>query len=190
LQKFKLNLNFDGLAKSLKAFDWRSLQKYASPKASGDLNAFLEKLPQNTNQSMLVIAGVSWACAAAMGLYTTIQLQKLTELRGSLQEAEALKPIVPVVKDVPVNKEEVTDFVAKTEATYQGLSFKANGAAILIEAESTGQFGQFREAVGHVQNGGAGWKVNIDRLCVGRECGKKPLAAALKINKVSVDKPG
>ena len=27
----------------LKNFDWRSLQKYLDPKASGDLNAFLEK---------------------------------------------------------------------------------------------------------------------------------------------------
>jgi hypothetical protein len=175
---------------ALKSFDWRSLKKYASPQVSEDLNAFLEKLPQHAGQSMLVIAGIAWAAAGAIGLYATVQMKSMTELRAKLQEAEALKPVVPVVKDVAVNAQDVTTFVDKIKTIYTGLSIKANGASILITADNTSSFGQFREAIGHVQNGGSGWRVSIDRLCVGRECEKFPLAAALKINKVSVDKPG
>jgi len=174
----------------LKSFDWRSLKKYASPQVSQDINAFLEKMPQNAGKTMLIIAGVAWASAGAIGLYTTVQMQKMTKFRAELQEAQALQPIVPIIKDVPVNPKKVTEFVDKIKTIYTGLSIKANGAAILVTAENTAAFGQFREAIGHIQNGGSGWRVSIDRLCVGRECERVPLAATLKINKVSVDKPG
>lgn len=179
----------EALTASLKSVNWASLKKLASPQVSEDLNAFLEKLPQHVGQTMLIIVGVVWACAGGLGLYTTMQLKSLTELRADLQEAQALKPIVPVIKDVPVAPQEVKEFVKKVTGIYKGLEIKDQGSSIVITADSTAQFGMFREAVGHIQNGGSGWRVNIDRLCVGRECDRKPLAAALKINKVSVDKP-
>jgi hypothetical protein len=175
---------------SLKSFDWRSLQKLTNPKVAGDLNIFLEKLPQNVGHTLLILAGVAWAVAGASGLYVTVQLKQITELRASLQEAQALKPIVPVIKDVGVAPAEVTAFVDKMKQIYDGVSIQANGSTILITAENTSAFGQFREAVGHIQNGGNGWRVNIERLCVGRECDKQPLAVSLKINKISVEKPG
>ena len=180
-------MDFNKLQKSIKDFDWRSLKKYTDPKAADDLNAFLEKLPQNTGQTMLIIAGIAWAAAGGIGLYTTVQLQKLTEIRAELQEAEALKPKVPQIKDVAVNRTEVDNFVAKVKDTYGGLKSSAEGARITITAASTGAFGQFREAIGHVQNGGSGWRVNIEKFCVGRECDRYPLSASLKINKVSVN---
>lgn len=184
----QLNLksfNFD----AIRSFDWRSLQKYTSPQAAGDFNAFLEKLPQNAGQSILVIAAITWASAGAIGLYTTLQLRELTEIRSHLKEAESLKPIVPVINDVPIDPKEISDFVDRMAKIYFLLSIKANGSTILITADNTASFGQFREAIAHVQNGGSGWRVSIDRLCVGRECDKQPLAASLKINKVSVEKP-
>jgi hypothetical protein len=174
---------------ALKSFDWRSLKKYASPQAADDLNIFLEKLPQHSGNTLLIIAGITWAAAGGIGLYTTVQIQKLTELRIELDEAQALSPIVPVVTNVAVSKEEVTAFVDKTKDVYSDLSIKDNGSSIVITADSTGLFGQFREAIGHVQNGGSGWRVNVENLCVGRECDRNPLSAELKINKVSVDKP-
>lgn len=175
---------------SFKSFDWRSIKRLIDPKAADDLNAFLEKLPQNTGQTMIVIAAVIWVCAGILGLYTTVRMQALSELHMELQEAEALQPVVPVVKDVPVNKQEVSGFVDKASKVYRGLTFRGQGATVTITAKSTSDFGQFREAIGHMQNGGSGWKVNVDRLCVGRECPKTPLSASLKINKVSVNKPG
>jgi hypothetical protein len=103
-----------------------------------------------------------------------------------------LQPVVPVIKEVPVKAEDVREFVDKMSQTYQGVSIKANGSSILITADNTSAFGQFREAIGHIQNGGSGWRVSIDRLCVGRECkeGGQPLAASFKISKVSVETPG
>lgn len=171
---------------SLKNFEWRSLKKYTSPQAVDDLNVFLEKMPQNAGKTMLIIASIAWAAAGAMGLYVTVQLQQLTELRAEWQEAEALRPNVPEIHYVPVNKKLVSAFVDKVDDIYTGLSIKARSSSIIITAKSTAQFGQFREAIGHVQNGGKGWLVNVEKLCVGRECDKEQLAAVLKINKVDI----
>lgn len=173
----------------LKSINWQSYQKYFSPNMANDLNVFLEKLPSNVSQTMLVIAGIVWAVAGTAGLYVTIQLQQLTELRIELQEAEALRPIVPQIRDVAVNAQEVSQFIERTKGTYTGLEVKNSGSSIFVGAKNVGQFGQWREAIGHVQNGGSGWRVNIERLCIGRECQSQPLAASLRINKVSVENP-
>lgn len=183
-----MNLGFD--TSSFKNFDLRSLKKLADPKSSEDLNQFLEALPKNAGQTILIIAGVVWAAAGALGLFTTIQVQKLTELSAEFEEAEAQLPPVPVVRDVPVRPDDVKEFAESMNKTYKDLNIIAKGATIEITGKETRVFGQFREAIGHVQNGGAGWRVNIARLCVGRECDRFPLFAELKINKVSVDKAG
>lgn len=175
--------------KSLQSFDWRSLQKYMSPQATNDLNHFLEKLPQNTGQTMLIIAGIIWAAAGTIGLYASVQIQELTKLRAEFQEAQAIQPAVPQIRDVAVDEVAVKEFVDRANVIYRGLEIKANGAEINLTGKTTQAFGQFREAIGHIQNGGSGWRVNISNLCVGRECQGPPLMATLKINKVSVDKP-
>ena len=176
--------------KKLESFDWRSLKKYTSSQSGADLNKFLEKLPQNTNQTLLVIMGIAWGCAAALGLYTSLQMQTFTELRAELHEMEAVKPSVPTLKTVTVNKGEVKRFVEQTKKTYKSIKMEAKGASIVLSASNTAYFGQFREVIGHIQNGGAGWKIQIDQFCVGRECKGNKLAAVLKVNKISVESPG
>ena len=169
-------------------FDMTTLKKLADPKASGDLNVFLENLPKNAGQAVLIAAGISWAFAAALGLFTTIKIQELTEYRMKLQEVEALKPNVPRVQDVPVPKDVVSAFAKKMSDLYGGLKITSNGSTIYISSQTTARYTEFREAVGHVQNGGEGWRVTVDKLCVGRECKREKLGIALKINKVSVEK--
>jgi len=172
-----------------KSFDFSKINKYFSPKATEDLNVFLEKLPHNAGKTVLIAAAIAWGMAAASGLYTAIQAQKLTELRAELRETESLKPSVPKIKNVAINKKDVEEFVEKAKESYKGLDIKANNSNILITARSTRNFAEFREAIGHVQNGGNGWRVSLEKLCVGRECDKQhKLAASLKVNKVSVEK--
>ena len=133
---------------------------------------------------------IAWALAAALGLYTSVQTQELTELREELKATEALKPAVPKIKNVAIPKAEVEKFVKNSEKTYRGLSIKSKGSTILITSRRTGDFVEFREALGHMQNGGDGWRVSLDKLCVGRECDKQiKLMASLKVNKVSVEAP-
>ncbi len=168
-------------------FDWHSLKKYFSPKAMDDVNIFLEKLPHNTSKTMLVVVGIVWAFAAAMGLFTTVKMQEFAEKTLEKEEKQALLPVVPKLRDTPVNSRDVQLFVDEIRETYKGLEIKGNSSNIMISAKSTSMFGQFREAIGHVQNGGAGWRVSVDKMCVGKDCIKYPLSASLKINKVSVE---
>ncbi len=160
------------------------------PKSTGDLNAFLEKLPQNAGQTVLIAAGIAWAMAGALGLYATIQAKALTELRAELKEAEALTPIVPKISDIPIAQAEVEAFIAKVKDAYPGVTLQVSGSTIVITSAQTSNFAKFREAIGHMQNGGSGWRVSLDKLCVGRECGDRDkLAVSLKVNKVSVENP-
>lgn len=167
-------------------FDFRKIQRLLSPQAMEDLNRFLEKLPQTAGHTVLMAAGVAWAVAAATGLLATIQIKSLLEARHKLSEATALLPPVPKIEDIPVPKAEVDAFVKTLKDTYKVVDIKSNGSTIVISSKTTSAFPEFREAVGHVQNGGAGWRVSIDKLCVGRECQTFQLGASLKINKVSV----
>jgi len=98
---------------NLKSFDWKSLQKYFSSQSADDLNRFLEKMPQNAGQTILIAAGIAWAMAGALGLYTAIQTQQLTELRAKLMATEALKPSVPKIKNIAIPKAEVEKFVGQ-----------------------------------------------------------------------------
>ena len=174
---------------NLKSFDWRSLKKYASSQGAGDFNAFFDKMPQLAGQTALIAAGIAWASGAAFGLFATVQAKQLTQLRAHLRETESLKPGVPVIKNVPVAQADIDAFVTTLSGIYTGLSIKQQGASILITANTTSSFGQFREAIGHVADGGQGWHVSVDGLCVGRECDQNKLSAQLNVNKISVEKP-
>ncbi len=170
----------------LKSINWRSLAGMFSTQSANNLNAFLEKLPQNSNKTLLTITGIVWASAAAMGLYTTVQTQGLTKLRAELQEAKATKPTVPTIKNAQAANEEIDQFVENAKEVYGGLNITASSGTIAIVGETTAAFGQFREAIGHVQNRNRQWQVNVEKLCVGRECDGKPLTASLKISKVDI----
>ena len=175
---------------SLKKFDFNSLKKYFSSQSSDDLNRFLEKLPQNAGQTVLIAAAIVWGMAAAFGLYTAVKTQSLIELRASLKETEALKPAVPKIKNIAIPKGDVEKFIKHAKKNYRGIDIKSKGSTIIITANSTLNFTEFREAIGHVQNGGKGWRVSLEKLCVGRECDKRfKLAVSLKVNKVSVENP-
>jgi len=171
-----------------KNIDWKSAGSLINPRSLDNANIFLEKLPQNTNKCSLIIVAVIWGFTAALGLYTTIKIQEAAELSVELDEAKALSPIVPKIQDKPVPTREVTAFVDELQGIYKGLEIKGNSSNIVVFSRSTAQFGQFREAIGHIQNGGLGWRVNVEKLCVGKECKPNPLAASLKIYKVSVEK--
>lgn len=166
-----------------------AFRKLTNPNAAGDLNHFMEKLPLNVGHTMLIMAGVAWAVAGAAGLFATVQAQKLTEIRAKLQEANALQPVVPQIVDVPIAPDQVAAFVESIKDVYQGVQIQASGSSVNLTSTNTANFGQFREALGHVQNGGSGWRVSIGSLCIGRECQGQPLQATLNINKVDVTAP-
>lgn len=173
-----------------KSFNFVKLKKYFGSRSFADLNYFLENLPNNAGKTVLMAAAIVWGAAAVAGLYTTIQAQKLTQMRAEFKETEALKPSVPIISNVTIPAAELQKFIAQAQNSYQDIHLKANNSTILITAQSTAFFSEFREAIGYMQNGGNGWRFTLEKLCVGRECDKgSMLMASLKVNKVSVENP-
>lgn len=165
------------------------MKSYFGLRSVDDLKGFWEAVPRYAGQTVLVAAGIAWAVAAIAGLYTTIQTQKLIELRSELRSAEALRVSVGKINYVPLPEKEVVTFVNQLKRSYGGLDIYVKDSRIIITSDSTANFSEFREAIGHVQNGGDGWRITLDMLCVGRECDRQfKLAASLKVNKVSVEK--
>jgi hypothetical protein len=60
---------------------------------------------------------------------------------------------------------------------------------LTLQSKDTATYTEFREALGHVVNGGNGWKVGVESFCVGRECPQNALDAAIKVEKLKIDKP-
>ncbi len=177
------------MALDWKSIDYKTLARYTSPSAFNDLNHFLEKLPQNAGRTVLIAAGVAWAFVGILGLFTAVKAQDLNNLRAQLQDAKALKPIVPVLKEVAIDQDTVTKLVKKITSSYKDLDARSQGNVVTITGRQTLAFNLFREAVLQVQNGAEDWKVDMDKMCVGRECKQNHLSISLKINKINIDKP-
>ena len=174
--------------KSLPKMDLKKLNNLLSPRSFNDLNNFIEKLPQNAGQTVLITAAIAWAFTAAHGLFTTIKAQDLNNLRAQLQDAKALKPIVPVLKETPVAAKTLQDLAAKLSEIYKNLEIRANGNTLIVSAGTTNLFNAFREAVMQIGNSESGWKIDVASMCLGRECPQKQLAITLKIAKINIDK--
>ena len=172
-----------------KSFDLKSLQKFANPNAVNDFSKFLDTIPAFAGKGVLIAAGIAWAVSATLGLFTVMQTKELTEMRTALQAEDTLKPIVPVITMTAVPDTEISRIAEEFKKIYPNLTISLNGGIISIKSRQTADFAQFREAVGHIINGGKGWKVSVESFCVGRECKESGLGASLKIQKLNIDKP-
>ncbi len=163
-----------------------AIAKYLKPGASDDLNKFLESIPEHVGKMALIAAGIAWASAAALGLYTMIQTQELAKLRTDLEAASAVKPVVPTIKKTAVKKHALEKQLKSVEALYKGLDFRVNKNKVTIISKSLGGYPQFREAIGHIANLERGWVASLESLCVGRDCTNDKLIATVSLETISV----
>ena len=168
-------------------FNFNQLAKYLKPEASGDLNRFLESVPDHVGKAALIAAGIAWASTAGLGLYTMVHTQELSKLRQELAEKRAIQPSLPKITKKKISKIELDKFVKNMGSVYTGLEFRVNKNKITVIGKSLGAYPQFREATGHIVNIKRGWVANLDSLCVGRECKGDKLAAIISLNTISVE---
>lgn len=177
-------------------FDVGNIWKWlTNPKHTQDMQSFVENLPQQVGTTVLVIAGFAWGIAGLSILYGTVQSDKIAKLETELEQTNALTPPVPVVQNVSVDRESIEAFVEKASAEYEatGIKISEKNGKIEINGTTGRQYGVFREAVGHIQNGGPGWRVSVDELCVGRECAtgknKAFLYGLFSVSRVNIQMP-
>lgn len=174
-------------------FDYRKLQKYASPQAFNDLNDFLESLPVRAGQGVLIAAGIAWAVAGFAIFYAIIQAQQVAELRTELLKAEALVPQVPKIVRESVPDQKIKAFAARVDKAYQNVKVVSSGNTIKVTSGNGRFFGAYREAIGHLFNGGDSrlgetWRIDVKSMCVGRECKGNFLNGEFTVYKLAVDK--
>lgn len=171
--------------------DQTAFKRYLSPHAYKDLDSFVEQMPMRAGKGILVAGVVAWVAAGLSIMYATMQANHIMTLRADILKAEALKPTVPVITKVPVGDDEVEAFTTKLGELYPQITVNGRGNSIEMRAGDTDKYGAFREAVGHAFNGGKGWRLDVDELCVGRECKNNlGLYGVFSVNRLRVDKPG
>lgn len=179
-------------------FDIKKIYKQlTSPKAANDLIHFFEQLPTKVGTTVIALAGITWIVAGVAVLYGTMQSARIADIRQEYEKVEAMTPPVPKVQNVSVDKESIAAFVAKASDEYKdtGVTIKESGGKISIEGSTGKQYGVFREAVGHIQNGGAGWRVSVEELCVGRGCANRArgskafLSGLFAVSRVNIEMP-
>jgi hypothetical protein len=176
-------------------FDLKVIKHFLSINADGGARQFFRNIPQHAGQTALLAAALIWIFAALAGFYTSVKTQHMIDLRQQLEEVDALIPLVPSIKKAPVASVDLKNFIRRAKKSYQNINFRMDNATIIIAANSTRHFSEFREAIGYIQNGmrqnnGNAWHVSVDKLCVGRECDEDhKLMAALKVSNILLEKP-
>ena len=166
------------------------LKRYLSPNAYKDLDSFIEQLPVRAGKGIIIAGVCAWIAAGLAVLYVTMQANHIMALRADILKAESLKPTVPVISKIAVDQAEIKAFATRLTELYPQIAITAQGSRIEIRGTSTDKYGAFREAVGHMFNGGKGWRVTVEQMCVGRECANNlKLFGAFTINRLRVDKP-
>ncbi|HCK32152.1 MAG: hypothetical protein CMH32_01600 [Micavibrio sp.] len=173
------------------------IKQLTGPNSTQDMMTFFEGLPSKAGKTLLVAGGVAWMVAGVAILYGSIQSDKIAQMRIDLAQTEALTPPVPTVKNINVDQGQIEYFVTRAAEEYKktGVDIKNENGKIVISGNTGRQYGAFREAIGHIQNGGDGWRVSVEQLCVGRECAGKSKAAKsflygqFSVSRVDIDMP-
>ncbi len=167
-------------------FDLGQIKKLMSPHAYKDMDSFVREMPERAGQTILLAGGVVWLIAATGFVFSTVESEKIAKLRADVFKAEALKPVVPTIVNRPVDSEALKNFAEMANAQYPNVEIASQGEKIVLKATSSAAYWSWREAVGHVFNGGEGWRLSVDAMCVGRECKDGFLNATFAVNTLEV----
>lgn len=165
------------------------INRYLSPQGMGDLNKFLEQMPVRAGYGILIAGGIAWFVAGIAVVYATTLAKDVASIRAELVKSEALKPVVPQIVNTPVPDEEIKAFAEKVNPLYKDVNINMlQGGKITVSATSGQFFGAFREAINHAYNGGQGWRLALNSLCVGRECKGSFLSGEFSVNRIKVQR--
>jgi hypothetical protein len=168
------------------AFDLNSMKRLFSTRAMKDAEELVMEMPERAGQSILIAGGIAWLIAAAGFVYVTMDAQKLAELRSEVFKTESLRPVVPTIVRQPVDKAQIDGFLAQNNDRYNNVLMEYKNNRLAVRTSSSSAFWAWREAIGHVFNGGEGWRINVHSLCVGRECKGDFLNGQFEVNTLTV----
>lgn len=170
---------------NLKKINLATLQRFTSPQAIKDLDKFLDDIPVNVGYNALIAAVAAWVIAGAAIFFTSMEMKAVNKIHAELMEVEALQPPVPVLKYVPVKKDNLKALCDRIAETYKGITLGVtDDGVVTVAGKDTDYFPQFLAAISSLQRGGKNWRVQISTLCAGRACASQKLAATLAVDMV------
>ncbi len=170
--------------------DMATIKRLTSPHAYKNLDVFVEQLPLRAGYAAVAAGAICLVLACLSITYAVLQANNIMTLRADILKAEALKPTVPVITKAPVEDAQVQAFIKKMKDFYPQMDITGSGARIELRSSEISKYGAFREAVGHMFNGGKGWRVAVENMCVGRECkNATTVHGVFTVHMLRVDKP-
>lgn len=175
------------MSQGKKKFDIVAIQRYLSSQAVKDFDSFLDSLPEKAGKISLICAAIVWICAAAAILFVSTQTSALNKMKLEQISVEALVPKVPQVVKRPVDREDLDEFLESIKGEYSKVSAKANRSGqVTVSSPTTSGYFEFRRLLDHLQYGGNNWRIDIETMCIGRECKGAQINANLLISQVRV----
>ena len=173
---------------ALKDFNMNTFKRYTNPQAIKDLDKFLDKLPGVVGVNTLILVAITWVLAGGAILFASIESGEAAELRAKLVEVESLRPPVPTISLVPLEKTSLEAYIDKIERIdlYPVLNFSATNGSLTISG-SDSAFTAMTYAIGHIQGGGRNWHVDLDTMCIGAECTGGTMNVKLKMSTVRIN---
>lgn len=168
-------------------FDYRQYQKYFSPQAVKDFDHFLDNLPQNVGKMTLFAAGGIWLIAAVSVLFAVTDVNKLSQITTDKISAEAMTPKLPKIEEKPVDSKVIAAYITDIKDSYAKLTITSQKSGeVSASAQSTAAYAEFRRFLDQLQYGGENWRVDIKKLCIGRECKGQQIQATLVVSEVRI----
>lgn len=163
-----------------------TIKRYLSPYTYRDINTFAQQLPEKAGQTSLLAGGLLWTIAAFALIFATVEAEKTAKIRAEILNQNAMTPQVPDIVKTAVQPILLETYAAKMEKQYPDLSITSDQSVVHISADDTKHFGKWREATSHLYNGGDGWRLSIEHLCVGRECDDQELSVKFSVNTLKI----
>ncbi len=171
-----------------KLLDFKQYQKYFSPQAVKDFDRFLDNLPQNAGKMTLIAAGAIWAIAAIGVLFAVTEVNKLSTITAEKISVEALTPKLPKIAEKPVDNKVLETYINDIKDGYAKLAITAQRSGeVNVTAPTTASYTEFRRFIDHLQYGAENWRVDIKKLCIGRECQGNKIQATLVVSEVRIE---
>lgn len=168
-------------------FNFQKYQKYFSSQAVKDLDRFLDTLPQNAGKLVLMAAAGIWLFASIGALFAVTEVSKLSEMKMEKTSATALTPKLPKIVERPVDNKVLVDYIEDIKNSYSRLTITTQKSGeVTVTATTTASYTEFRRFVDQLQYGADNWRVDIKRLCIGRECKGQQIQAGLIVSEVRI----
>lgn len=140
-------------------------------------------------QSLFPMMIAIWAVAIGLFIATSYQLYMLSAMKAGVETGQTQISNTPYIDYYSVSQQDLQDYITLIQSDYRALDIEiAEGGIIHVRSKETTAYRAFRQFLDHLQYGGALWRVDVKKLCLGRDCSPNQIEATLRVVDVRVSR--